>query len=197
MNISLVYTTTEYQNQTALQLDEVGYTVNQTFSISSPWFASINRDKPDLLVISIDTPDNDLYQQLTLLQENKKCPVIVLCHTHDHLIVEKTIFAGADSCVIGKLTAQRIQNVIETTMARHKVNQRISAKVLELSQEVESLEARLSDRKYIDHAKVLLMTSYNMDETDAYNAMRNMAMETGNKLGEVARNLISMSKILT
>jgi len=35
-----------------------------------------------------------------------------------------------------------------------------------------------------------------MSETDAYNAMRHMAMDSGSKLGEVARNLISMAKVL-
>lgn len=196
MNIALVYSSTEYQNQTALQLDEVGYTVNQTFSIDTPWFASINRDRPELLVISIDLPDQELYQQLNLLRENHACPVVVLSHSKDHQIIEKTILAGADSCAIGKLTSERIQSIMETAIARFKVNRQLEGKVVELTQEVEALENRLSDRKDIDRAKGLLMQSYKMTESDAYNALRNMAMDTGNKLGEVARNVISMSKIL-
>ena len=196
MNIALVFSSTKYQNQTALQLDEAGYTVNQTFSLDSQWFATIQQDVPELLVISVQTPDSDLYQQLNILREKIICPIIVLTHSSDHHVIEKTILAGADSCITGELNRNRIQSIIEIAFARHKVNQKIQEEVIELKKEVETLESRLSDRKDIDRAKGLLMNSYNMSEADAYNAMRNVAMDTGNKLGEVARNLISMSKIL-
>ena len=196
MNLTLVYESIELQNTTVLLLDEAGYTVNQTFALSSAWFGSISHDNPELLVISTTEPDNDLYNQLQLLKEKPCCPIIVLSRSSDHHIIEKTILAGADSCIVGKLTPERTQSIVEIAIARHKVNSHLQHEMLGLKQEIESLESRLSDRKDIDRAKGLLMKSYNMNETDAYNAIRNMAMDTGNKLGEVARNLISMSKIL-
>jgi len=197
MNITLIYNNIDHQNLTAMLLDEAGYTVNQTFSADSTWFTSINQDQPDLLVISIDEPDSNLFKQLTLLREQSSCPVVVLTHSTDHHIIEKTILAGADSCIVGKLSSERMKGIVEIAIARHKVNLKLKEEMVELKQEVASLENRLSDRKDIDRAKGVLMQSYNMNETDAYNAMRNMAMDTGNKLGEVARNLISMSKILS
>jgi len=196
MNITLVYDNIEHQNLTAILFDEAGYTVNQTFSTDSPWFTLIIQESPDLLVISIDKPDNDLYKQLTLLREKISPSVIVLTHSTDHHVIEKTILAGADSCIVGKLSFERLKSVINIAIARHKVNLKRDEEIMELKQEVESLESRLSDRIDIDRAKGVLMQSYNMNENDAYNSMRNMAMDTGNKIGEVARNLISMSKIL-
>ena len=196
MNISLVYSSIEYQNQTALLLDEAGYTVNQTFSIASPWFASINRDMPELLVISTNNPDSDLYQQLSILGEQPRCPIIIIAHSTDHHIIEKTILSGADTCIVGELSADRLQSVVEIAIARYKATLNLKLQLVELKQELATLEGQISDRQDIDRAKGLLMKSYNMSETDAYTAMRNMAIDSGNKLCEVARNLISMSKLL-
>jgi len=196
MNIALVYSNTDQQNHTAIQLDEVGYTVNKAFSLLSSWFHSASHEATDLLVFSIDRPNESFLNKLSLLRKQSKFPIIIFSHDASHEVIEKTIMAGADSCVIGTLTSERILSVIEIAIARNKINLQLEKKVADLKREIKSLESRLSDRQDIDKAKGLLMISYKMNEADAYNALRNMAMDTGNKLGDVARNLISMSKIL-
>jgi len=196
MNIALVYSSTDQQNQTAIQLDEVGYTVNKAFSLLSSWFHSVSHEETDLLVFSIDRPNESFLNKLNLLQKKTSFPIVVFSHDASHDVIEKTIMAGADSCVVGNLTSERILSIIEIAIARNKINLQLEKEVTDLKREIKSLESRLSDRQDIDRAKGLLMTSYKMNETDAYNALRNMAMDTGNKLGDVARNLISMSKIL-
>ena len=196
MNITLIYENIEHQNLTGMLLDEVRYTVNQTFALNSSWFSSIKQEEPDLLVFSVDEPDSDLFKQLCLLKESPICPIIVLTQSKDDLVIEKTILSGADSCIVGELTAERINSIIKLAIARHHVYFKLQQEMSDLKQEVESLESKLSDRKDIERAKGVLMKSYKMNEEDAYNAMRNMAMDTGNKLGEIARNLISMTKIL-
>lgn len=197
MNIALVYDNLEHQNTTAMLLDDAGYNVNQAFSMDSPWLYSIKNDPPDILVICVTTPDQDLLQQLENFRHTTICPVVVLALEARVDITEKTMLAGADSCITGKIAPERMQSFIEVTRTRYRINQELLQQIHEMKQEIESLESRLSDRRDIDRAKGLLMKSYKMTEDDAYNAMRRMAMDTGNKLGEVARNLISMSKVLS
>lgn len=197
MNIALVHDNIEHQNTTAMLLDEAGYSVEQTFSLNSPWVQPIKQDTPDALVISIDQPTSDLLHQLQYFRNHPFCPVIVLAHKGDADIIQTTIQSGADSCIIGDINCKRLQTILEIANARFKVNQQLVNEITELKDEIKSLEDRLSDRKDIDQAKGLLMTSYKMTEADAYKALRQMAMDTGNKLGEVARNLISMSKVLS
>lgn len=177
-------------------LDDAGFTVNLTFSSESPWFKAINNDKPDVLVISVSTPNDDLIQQLQLFKEDVICPVIVLANEASFEVTESVILAGADSCITGDVSVSRLRSIIHVNLARFKVNKERLEQIQLLNKSVESLEARLNDRKDIERAKGLLMNSYRMNENDAYNAMRRMAMDTGNKLGEVARNLISMSEVL-
>lgn len=196
MNIALIYDNIKYQNETAMLLDDAGYTVNLTFSTESPWFAAIKNDKPDILVVSVAEPYEELLQQLHQLSELVICPVIVLANESDSDVTESVIMAGADSCITGAVAVDRLQSILNVNLYRFKVTCERLNEIQELKNNIESLEARLNDRKDIERAKGLLMNSYRMNENDAYNAMRRMAMDTGSKLGEVARNLISMSKVL-
>ena len=196
MNIALVYDDIKQQNTTAMLLDSAGHTVCLAFSISSPWVSSIKNDPPDILVISVSTPDDQLLNQLSVFRDNIICPVVVLAMDARVDITEKTMLAGAHSCITGKISPERMQSFIQVTITRYKINLNQIQKITELEKEISALEDRLNDRCDIDKAKGLLMSSYKMSEDDAYKALRRMAMDTGNKLGEVARNLISMSKVL-
>ena len=196
MNIALIYDQLKFQNDTAMLLDDAGFTVSLTFSTESPWFAAIVKDTPDVIVISVSVPSDNLLQQLNNFKEQAICPVIVLANDGEVEVIEKVILAGADSCVTGDVSAERLQSLVQINLARFKVTKGRLKQIHELNKNIESLESRLSDRKDIERAKGLLMKTYSMNENDAYNAMRSMAMDTGNKLGEVARNLISMSKVL-
>jgi len=197
MSIAIIYESLDYQNSTVLLLDEAGYTVNLTYELNSAWFDAIKKDVPDVLVISIGVPDDKLKIQLAHFKEQVICPVIVLANKADIDITQDIVLAGADSCVTGEISTQRMQSLVEISLARFKVTRCHIKEIEDLNKNIEILETRLSDRKNIEKAKGLLMDSYKMNEDDAYNAMRRMAMDTGNKLGEVARNLISMSKVLS
>lgn len=196
MNIALIYDNLKYQNETAMLLDEAGFIVNFTFSTDSPWFDAVKKNNPGIIVISVSSPDEQLLQQLNSFKKQVICPVVVLANEADMEITEKVILAGADSCITGDVSAERLKSLLQINLARFKVTRGQLKEIDELNKNIESLEARLNDRKDIERAKGLLMTSYSMNENDAYNALRSMAMDTGNKLGEVARNLISMSKVL-
>jgi len=196
MNTALIYDDLKYQNETAMLLDDAGFTVNLSFSTDSPWFDAIKKDRPDVLVISVAQPDKKLVQQLQIFNEQVICPVVVIARDSEPEVIETVIFAGADSCVTGDVSVDRLMSLLQINIARFKVTRGRLEEIQELNKNIESLEARLNDRKDIERAKGLLMKSYSMNENDAYNAMRRMAMDTGNKLGEVARNLISMSKVL-
>ena len=196
MNIALVYDNIEHQNTTAMLLDNAGYTVNLAFSIDALWISAIKNDAPDILVISVGSPDDELLQHLSNFRDTVICPVVVLAMDADVSITEKTIFAGAHSCITGNTSTERMQSFIEATITRYKINLKQLQRIIELENEISVLDDRLNDRNDIARATGLLMQSYKMSEDDAYNALHRMVMDTGNKLGDIARNLISMSKVL-
>ena len=70
-------------------------------------------------------------------------------------------------------------------MARFKEFQKLKNELTETKHE-------LANRTLVDQAKRLLMKKKNLSENDAYQAMRKTAMDTGQKLEDVAKTLISL-----
>jgi response regulator NasT len=62
---------------------------------------------------------------------------------------------------------------------------------------LEEAETRLSERKTIDRAKSILMKQRNWSEDQAYQALRKTAMDRGQRIGEVASNIIAAADLLT
>ncbi|MCB1808131.1 MAG: ANTAR domain-containing protein, partial [Candidatus Competibacteraceae bacterium] len=65
-----------------------------------------------------------------------------------------------------------------------------------LRQELADVRVRLAERKLIDKAKGMLMQQKNLTEEAAYNMLRKLAMDRNQRLGEVARNVISVLDLL-
>lgn len=59
-----------------------------------------------------------------------------------------------------------------------------------LRQELAKAKLKLAERAYVERAKGLLMKLRGLDEDSAYRALRNMAMNSNRRIGEVARRLI-------
>jgi len=168
MKVAFIYDNLKYQNETAMLLDDAGFTVNLSFSTESSWFDAMKTDKPDILIISIAIPTKKILQQLQLFHELVICPVVVLAHDSDESIIETVIFAGADSCVVGDISVERVTSLLQINLARFKVTRGRIEEIKELSKNVELLEARLNDRKDIERAKGLLMSSYKITKTEAH-----------------------------
>ena len=65
-----------------------------------------------------------------------------------------------------------------------------------MRQELTSAKRQLESRKWVDQAKALLIEKQNMTEQQAYGAIRKMAMDNGQKMEDVAKNLISMMQLI-
>lgn len=74
--------------------------------------------------------------------------------------------------------------------------QNLRSSVVKLEQKIDGLETRLEDRKLIEKAKGMLMKLHQVDEQQAYQAMRKSAMQSSQPLGEVARNLLQTLEAL-
>lgn len=71
-----------------------------------------------------------------------------------------------------------------------------SRHIEDVSHQLESARTALAERKTIDRAKGILMSSRRMSETDAYSLMRQTAMNQNKRLVEVADAIVSMAEIL-
>lgn len=76
------------------------------------------------------------------------------------------------------------------------VMQAQSQRLRDVSLELETAKAALNERKVIDRAKGLLMSTRNLSEEEAYKLIRKTAMNQNKRIIEVAEAILSMSDIL-
>ena len=65
-----------------------------------------------------------------------------------------------------------------------------------LTRELEEARGALEERKLIDQAKGILMTSRGLSEPDAYALLRSTAMSQNRRLVDIAQSLVTAAKLL-
>lgn len=144
---------------------------------------------PDIILISTDSPTRDTLEHLAAVNEAMPRPVIMFSRKGDSALIRKAMKAGVSAYIVDGLAAKRIQPVIQVAIARFEEYQ-------ELRKERDDAARKLSDRIVIDRAKGVLMKARGMDEEEAYKALRKLAMDRGQPLAEVARNVMEMANLL-
>ena len=98
--------------------------------------------------------------------------------------INQYIESGVSAYVVGDLQAERVKPILDAAVARFREFQKLKV-------ELSETKHQLASRNLIDQAKRLLMKKKNLSEDDAFKAMRKTAMDTGQKLDDVAKTLIS------
>ncbi|MFZ1827593.1 MAG: ANTAR domain-containing protein [Candidatus Competibacteraceae bacterium] len=55
----------------------------------------------------------------------------------------------------------------------------------------------MAERKVVEKAKGLLMAQRNLNEEEAYQTLRKLAMDRSQRIGEVARTVVSLLELLS
>jgi two-component system, response regulator / RNA-binding antiterminator len=146
----------------------------------------ITTQKPDVVVAIADIPDAHLINQI----RNLPLPVIIFSKDSRREKIREAIQAGVASYVVDGLDTPRVLPIVEAAMSRfHETNT--------LKQELETTKNDLAERKLIDRAKGLIMDQRKCTEDEAYRTLRSMAMDRKKRLGDIARDVLELSKAFT
>lgn len=144
--------------------------------------------QPDVIIVDTHSPDQttlDTMQQINL--EHPK-PIVMFAEKSDKITISDAVKAGVSAYVVDGLSANRIQPIMEVAIARFKEFQT-------LRQELAKTKTDLADRKLIDKAKGLIMDQRKCTEDEAYKALRKLAMDRNEKLVDIAKNVIEVTKL--
>ena len=78
--------------------------------------------------------------------------------------------------------------VLDVTISRFNAFHR-------LQQELQEARTALADRKIIEKAKGILMRQHGISEDKAYAALRKAAMDRNQRIGDIARTLVSIHEL--
>jgi response regulator NasT len=160
---------------------------------SAPSFETVEADladfKPDVIVIACDSPDRDILENLRQQTAHNPRPVVMFVDRSSPGLAEAAVEAGVAAYVVDGLSAKRVRPVLEVALSRFQMTQKLRG-------DLAKAQADLAARKTIDKAKGLLMKERGMDEEQAYQLLRKLAMDGGRPLGAVAADLIAYANVL-
>ena len=104
--------------------------------------------------------------------------------------IHAAVRAGVSAYMVDGVDVALIKPIIDTAIANFSEFQRLKT-------ELAGASSKLEDRKLVERAKGFLMKQKKMSEDDTYHAMRKLAMERNLKLGDVARQLLAVSDLLS
>jgi response regulator NasT len=171
-------------------LHAAGYMVTAHVATAVDLLAQVRATEPDMIIIDRDSPDRDTLEHVCMVTRDQPRPIVMFADDGDRAAIRAAVDAGVSAYVVGGLTAERIQPIVDVAMARFEQFQA-------MRQELDKAKLSLAERKQIERAKGIVMKRRVVSEDQAYKLLRTMAMERNQRLAQVAENVIAMEELLT
>lgn len=150
----------------------------------------IKQLNPDIVLIDIENPSRDTLEELALASGPMERPVAMFVDRTEEGLSAAAVEAGVSAYVVDGMKSERIKPVLEASIARFRMFQRMRT---ELSETKRALE----ERKVIDRAKGVIMKARGISEDEAYALLRKTAMSQNQKLADVAQALVTAAGLLS
>ncbi len=165
-------------------LNNSRYKISHLASPNLSLLKQVDEIQPDIIVIDIESPNRDILDSLSTISHFNPKPVVMFSGEKDTDTINQYIESGVSAYVVGDLQADSVKPILDAAVARFREFQKLKV-------ELSDTKHQLASRNLIDKAKRLLMKKKNLSEDDAFKAMRKTAMDTGQKLDDVSKTLIS------
>lgn len=170
-------------------LNDTAYRISHLPSTNCALLKEVEACQADIILLDMESPSRDTIESLSVISHYNPKPVVLFSPHDDANDIQAAISAGVSSYISGDIDPKRVKFVLDVAIARFNEFQA-------LKNELKATKEKLSSRKWIDQAKALLIEKQGISEQAAYSAIRTMAMEKGEKMEVIAKNLISMAKLL-
>jgi two-component system, response regulator / RNA-binding antiterminator len=145
--------------------------------------------KPDIVIIDTDSPNRDTLENICVMSMHDPRPVVMFTHDDDKEKIKAATQAGVSAYVVGTIPSERLIPVIDAAVARFEEFKNLRA-------ELNLAKLKLDERKIVERAKGLLMKQRGLDEEEAYDMLRSMAMKKNMKLADLSHQLIEAASML-
>jgi len=145
--------------------------------------------KADVVIIDTESPSRDVLEQICVMTQYAPHPIVMVSEDTQPAVIKAAIKAGVSAYVVEDIDAGRLSAVLEVAQARFEQDQALMS-------QIRQAESKLNERKVVERAKGLLMQLRSMTESEAYHAMRKMAMDRNIRIIDVAQKLLAMNELL-
>lgn len=170
-------------------LIKAGYEVIAHLSDTVNLDDDVRKMAPDIVIIDTESPSRDTLEHLCVMNESSPKPIVMFTHDGDMQKMREATRAGVSAYVVGSLPSERLQPVLNAAIARFE-------EYKSLKDELNVANMKLAERKVIEKAKGLLMKQRSINEDEAYNMLRTMAMRQNVKLATLAKQVVQAAQLL-
>jgi len=144
---------------------------------------------PDVVIIDLENPSRDELEQMFQVSRVVARPVAMFVDQSDSAMIEAAVDAGVSAYVVDGLKGERVKAVVDMAISRFNAFSRLQT-------ELDAARSELADRKVIEQAKGILMTSRGLSEPEAYELLRKTAMNQNQKLAVIAKSVVIAAGLL-
>ena len=168
-------------------LRDAGYVLLEHLEGTYDLLARVSALKPDVIVVSIDSPSRDAIEDLRRTTEKQPRPIALFADRSDPATIAAAMEAGVSAYVVKGLAQDRVQSVVDVAIAHFN-------RFHVMREELDRARLSLVERKTVDRAKGLLMEQKGISEEAAYRLLRKLAMDQNKRIGEVAQDVLTYVK---
>jgi two-component system, response regulator / RNA-binding antiterminator len=147
------------------------------------------RLQPDVVIVDSESPSRDTLEHLATVSSSCPRPVVVFSEDAAQAPMQQALKAGVSAYVIAGLQPQRLLPVLQVAIARFEQDRALRG-------QLEMAQSQLSERKVVDRAKGLLMDEFGLSEEQAFQHLRKLAMDRGQRLSQVAERVVEARDLL-
>jgi len=173
----------------AEELKHSNYNIVRVFNTEVPLLKMVEDFVPEILIIDIEYPETSVIDSLNQITQRYPTPIVMFSETEDTNLINLLVKSGVTAYVAGEVDLKRIKSILDTAIARFN-------EYHALKNELQQTKSKLNNQRTIEQAKHLLMRTKNYSEDEAYHSMRKLAMDNGQKIEEVAKNMLSLASLM-
>ncbi len=144
---------------------------------------------PDLVITDVCMPDMDGIDAAGQIYRTCALPVILISAHHDPELIVRAEADHVMAYLVKPVKQAHLEPAIAIAMRRFSEFQA-------LRKDTEDLRQALADRKVIEQAKGILMSTARMDEPTAFRRLQKLASEKNRKLVEIAHMIVTAKEAL-
>lgn len=187
--VLIVYADRAMADEAAAALGPAGYVSVGCVPLGAAAIAAATDLRPDLVLVIAVAPERETFSQLAMLSAALPRPILMFTEDDAEAHMKAALRAGVSAYIVRGFATARLRTLLQMASARFAEYEVMHA-------ELESAKTSLRDRKLIEQAKGILISQRGYDEAGAYRALRKLAMDRNRRLGDVAADVVAMSKML-
>lgn len=166
-------------------LTQQGFNEVDVISCDKMIMYALANSKTDVILLELHQPTLEIIQAC---RTQFDLPIILFSKVSNREFIEHAMNMGVTNFVEGHINSHRLQSILCVSMALFK-------KQTLLLEQLETVQNKLTDRKYIEKAKMLLMSNQQLSEQEAFQLLRQKAMSKRISIGQMSINLLIDNKL--